>query len=194
MIAGRVGGSWNEVGASFGFYLRPHLYQTRTFLGASISGALLLAWLLFRLRCTGEGPLFRGAGRAQPISQDIHGTSRKISRPDRVAVGFADHAVGGDSQGLRERLDEASNLTRYSLAEVRRAVGDLRSDELEKAGLPVALPAIAKRWRLTPRFSLHPGRGHSETAQPGDGEKSAAHLPGGPGERDQTRPCPGDRH
>ena len=44
---------------------------------------------------------------------------------------------------MRERIDEACNLTRYSLSEARRAVGDLRSDELEKAELPAALPAIA---------------------------------------------------
>jgi signal transduction histidine kinase len=47
--------------------------------------------------------------------------------------------------GVKERIDEACNLTRYSLAEVRRAVGDLRSDELEREDLPAALPAIAKK-------------------------------------------------
>jgi signal transduction histidine kinase len=47
--------------------------------------------------------------------------------------------------GLRERIDAACNLTRYSLAEARRAVGDLRSDELERAELTEALPAIVKR-------------------------------------------------
>jgi signal transduction histidine kinase len=46
---------------------------------------------------------------------------------------------------LRERLDEACNLTRYSLAEARRAIADLRSDELECPELAAALPEIAQR-------------------------------------------------
>jgi signal transduction histidine kinase len=46
---------------------------------------------------------------------------------------------------VRVRLDEACNLTRYSLAEARRTMTDLRSDELEDTELTVALPEIAKR-------------------------------------------------
>jgi len=48
-------------------------------------------------------------------------------------------------QGLRESIDEACNLTPYSLAEARRTVTDLRSDDLERADLPAALPEIAAR-------------------------------------------------
>jgi signal transduction histidine kinase len=46
---------------------------------------------------------------------------------------------------LRERLDEACNLTRYSLAEARRAISDLRSDNLDGPELAAALPEIAGR-------------------------------------------------
>src|SRR5450432_1365649 len=46
---------------------------------------------------------------------------------------------------LRERLDEACNLTRYSLSEARRAISDLRSDDLEGPELAAALPEIANR-------------------------------------------------
>ena len=46
---------------------------------------------------------------------------------------------------MRERLDEACNLTRYSLDEARRAIADLRSDDLECPELSAALPEIAQR-------------------------------------------------
>jgi signal transduction histidine kinase len=48
-------------------------------------------------------------------------------------------------EGLRESIDAACNLTRYSLAEARRTVTDLRSDDLDRADLPAALPEIATR-------------------------------------------------
>jgi signal transduction histidine kinase len=46
---------------------------------------------------------------------------------------------------LRDHLDEACNLTRYSLAEARRAIGDLRSSDLESLDLSAAVPEIAAR-------------------------------------------------
>jgi signal transduction histidine kinase/ligand-binding sensor domain-containing protein/DNA-binding response OmpR family regulator len=43
-------GLWNEAGASFQFYLRPHFYQTRWFYGLCIAAATLLAATLYGLR------------------------------------------------------------------------------------------------------------------------------------------------
>ena len=64
-----------EVGASFGFYLRPHLYQTRRFWGGVISGALLIAWLLFRLRMHEVKARYPAVlAQRNPISQYIHET------------------------------------------------------------------------------------------------------------------------
>ena len=146
VIAGTVGGSWNEAGASFGFYLRPHFYQTRTFLGAVVVGALLLAWLLFRLRMHELKARYSAVlAERNRISQDIHDTFAQNLAGIALQLDSLTMQLEEIPQGLRERLDEASNLTRYSLAEVRRAVGDLRSDELEKEELPVALPAIARK-------------------------------------------------
>ena len=43
VIAGNNDGVWNETGASFSFYLRPHFYQTYWFWGLVLIAALLLA-------------------------------------------------------------------------------------------------------------------------------------------------------
>jgi signal transduction histidine kinase len=50
---------------------------------------------------------------------------------------------------LSQRLDQACNLVRYSLSEARRAVSDLRSDELERHELAAELPEIAAKMAAT---------------------------------------------
>ncbi len=146
VIAGTVGGSWNEVGASFGFYLRPYFYQTRTFIGAIVSGVLLLAWLLYRLRVHELKARYSAVlAERNRISQDIHDTFAQNLAGIALQLDSMTMQLEEIPQSLKERLDEACNLTRYSLAEVRRAVGDLRADELAREELPAALPAIARR-------------------------------------------------
>jgi signal transduction histidine kinase len=82
------------------------------------------------------------------ISQDIHDTFTQNLAGIALQLDSLTMQLEEIPQSLRERLDEACNLTRYSLAEVRRAVGDLRSEELEREDLAVALPAIARRMSI----------------------------------------------
>jgi signal transduction histidine kinase len=56
---------------------------------------------------------------------------------------------------LGARLDEACNLTRYSLAEARRAIADLRSEDLESSELAAALPEMAVRVASTLTTRVH---------------------------------------
>jgi len=84
-------------------------------------------------------------GERHRISQDIHDTFAQNPGRHCAAARFGRHAVGGDPAGVRSRLDEACNLTRYSLSEARRTLTDLRSDELEGTELTIALPEIARR-------------------------------------------------
>ena len=146
VIAGNVDGPWNRQGAVFAFYLTPHYYQTKPFWAAVASGLLLLAWVFYRLHMLELKARYSAVlAERNRISQDIH---------DTFAQNLAGIALQLDSMtmqleeipaGLRESIDEACNLTRYSLAEARRTVTDLRSDELERAELPAALPEIATR-------------------------------------------------
>jgi signal transduction histidine kinase/ligand-binding sensor domain-containing protein/CheY-like chemotaxis protein len=41
---------WNETGASFSFYLRPHFYQTKWFYALCVALFLVLLWFIYRLR------------------------------------------------------------------------------------------------------------------------------------------------
>src|SRR5262249_1070188 len=146
VIAGSVEGPWNEEGADFAFYLRPRFYQTRLFLVAVVALILVLSGLLYRLRVVELKARYSAVlAERNRVGGEIH---------DRLGQNLAGvalqlEAVGMQLQdmpaGLRERLDQACDLTRYSLAEARRAVVDLRSDELEREELAVALPEIAAK-------------------------------------------------
>jgi ligand-binding sensor domain-containing protein/signal transduction histidine kinase len=146
VIAGHIDGPWNETGQSFGFYLKPHFYQTSLFLVLVIATALLLASLLYRLRMVELKARYSAVlGERNRIAREIH---------DTLAQNLAGIALQLDSVNMqspeippsvRQRLDQACNMVRYSLSEARRAVGDLRSDELEQRELAVVLPEIAER-------------------------------------------------
>jgi signal transduction histidine kinase len=156
VIAGHIDGPWNEKGQPFGFYLKPHFYQTSFFLVLVIATALLLAGLLYRLRMVELKARYSAVlGERNRIAREIH---------DTLAQNLAGIALQFDSvnmqspdipAGLRQRLDQASNLVRYSLSEARRAVADLRSDELEQRELAMVLPQIAERMAAGAALEAH---------------------------------------
>jgi signal transduction histidine kinase/ligand-binding sensor domain-containing protein len=142
--AGNLDGPWNETGATFSFYLQPRFYQTQLFFALVALAVLLLAGLLYRLRMHEVKARYSAVlAERNRIAGEIHDTLAQnlagiALQLDSVAMHLADAPAG-----LRERLDQACNLTRYSLSEARRAVADLRSDELEQRELAAALPEIA---------------------------------------------------
>jgi signal transduction histidine kinase/ligand-binding sensor domain-containing protein len=146
VIAAGVDGQWNQQGAYFGFRLQPRFYQTRLFWGAAATALLLIAWLFFRLRMHDLKARYSAVlAERHRISQDIHDTFAQNLAGIALQLDSVAMQLEEIPPGVRSRLDEACNLTRYSLAEARRTLSDLRSDELEGAELTVALPEIAKR-------------------------------------------------
>jgi signal transduction histidine kinase/ligand-binding sensor domain-containing protein len=146
VIAGSVNGQWNQQGAGFGFQLLPRFYQTRLFWGAAASAVLLLAWLFHRLRMHELKARYSAVlAERHRISQDIHDTFAQNLAGIALQLDSVTMQLEEIPPGVRVRLDEACNLTRYSLAEARRTLTDLRSDELEDTELTVALPEICKR-------------------------------------------------
>lgn len=144
--AGNADGPWNETGATVAFYLQPRFYQTQLFAALVGLAALLAAGLLYRLRVHELKTRYSAVlAERNRIAGEIHDTLAQnlagiALQLDSVTLQLADVPAS-----LRERLDQACNLTRYSLAEARRAVTDLRSDDLERRELAAALPEIAAR-------------------------------------------------
>jgi signal transduction histidine kinase/ligand-binding sensor domain-containing protein len=146
VIAGSVDGQWNQRGAYFGFRLRPRFYQTWLFWGVAASAVLLIAWLFHRLRMHELQARYSAVlAERHRISQDIHDTFAQNLAGIALQLDSVTMQLEEIPPGVRGRLDEACNLTRYSLAEARRTLTDLRSDELEGTELTVALPEIARR-------------------------------------------------
>jgi two-component sensor histidine kinase len=146
VIAGYLDGPWNEAGSSFGFYLKPRFYQTPLFWGLVIATLLLFGFLLYKLRMIELKARYSAVlGERNRIAREIH---------DTLAQNLAGIALQLDSVSMQtpdmpprlsHRLDQACNLVRYSLSEARRAVTDLRSDELERHELASELPEIAAK-------------------------------------------------
>jgi signal transduction histidine kinase len=146
VTAGNADGSWNQAGAIFAFYLRPPFYRTWWFLAALAAFAIGLTWLMYRLRLRGLQARYRAVlAERNNISREIHDTLAQNLAGIALQLDALHMQLPEVSKGLRQTLDEACNLTRYSLAEARRAIGDLRSDELESRELGDALPEIAQR-------------------------------------------------
>ena len=146
VTAGNAGGEWNPQGAVFVFELTPHFYQTKMFLALMLSSVLLLAWLFYRYHMHEVKARYSAVlAERNRISQDIHDTFAQNLAGIALQLDSMTMQLQEIPQGLREQIDTACRLTRYSLAEARRAVTDLRSDELDRADLPLALPEIAQR-------------------------------------------------
>jgi signal transduction histidine kinase len=146
VIAGSVDGQWNQQGAYFEFRLRPRFYQTWIFWGFATSAALLIAWLFHKLRIYELNSRHSAVlAERHRISQDIHDTFAQNLAGIALQLDSVKMQLEEIPPGVRGRLDAACTLTRYSLAEARRTLTDLRSDELEGRELTIALPEIAKR-------------------------------------------------
>jgi ligand-binding sensor domain-containing protein/signal transduction histidine kinase len=146
VIAGSVEGQWNEEGAYFGFRLQPRFYQTWLFWGAIASAVSLIAWLFHGLRVRELQARYSAVlAERHRISQDIHDTFAQNLAGIALQLDSVSMQLEEIPPGVRVRLDAACNLTRYSLAEARRTLTDLRSDDLESRELTIELPEIAKR-------------------------------------------------
>ncbi len=156
VIAGNVDGAWNEAGASYDFYLQPHFYQTRWFIALIVIAVLLFVGMLYRFHTLEIKARYAAVlEERKRIAIEIHDTLAQnlagiALQLDSVTMQSADLP---DSQ--RKMLDQAGDLTRYSLSEARRAVSQLRSDEMDRRDLVVVLPEIANKMVVNTRIQVN---------------------------------------
>ncbi len=156
VVAGEEDGAWNMAGDAFSFYLKPPFYRTPLFAAIAISSALLFAGLLYWFRMRELRARYSAVlAERNRISQDIHDTLAQNLAGIALQLDAIHMQLPDVKSDLRERLDEACNLTRYSLTEARRAIADLRSDDLECPNLAEALPEVAKRLAAELQTRVH---------------------------------------
>ncbi len=146
VVAGHIDGPWNEAGTSIAFYLQPRFYQTSIFVIIVAATLLLLAGLLYRLRMIELKARYSAVlGERNRIAREIHDTLAQNLAGIALQLDSVNMETPDIPTSLRNRLDQTCNLVRYSLSEARRAVSDLRSDNLERHELEAELPQIAAR-------------------------------------------------
>jgi len=150
VVAGYPEGIWNESGTSFGFYLKPRFYQTTLFVCLVVATVLLIVVLLYRLRMMELKTRYSAVlGERNRIAREIHDTLAQNLAGIALQLESVSMHTTDLPPSLNQRLDQACNLVRYSLSEARRAVSDLRADELERHELAAELPEIAAKMAAT---------------------------------------------
>jgi signal transduction histidine kinase len=167
VIASNNVGVWNEAGATFTFYLRPHFYQTWWFYALAILSLVGFAVLIYRgrmrkLRDTHAAQqafshrlieaqeefsrklLASQEQERQRIAAELHdslGQSLLIIK-NRIALAQSDI---DEKETVEEQLSELSNSTTSAIEEVREIAYNLRPFQISRFGLSKTLYGIFMR-------------------------------------------------
>jgi signal transduction histidine kinase len=138
-------GVWNTEGASLGFELRPHFYQTIWFYALLLAAAIGGVILLLRLRLHRAEREFRAVlGERSRIAREIHDTLAQgyvgISLQLEVLAELLRQSKGTDAA---EQLNRTRAYVREGLADARQSIWALRTQDANEATLPVKLRQMA---------------------------------------------------
>ena len=153
-------GVWNTQGASLGFELRPHFYETVWFYAALALFMASLIVLLLRLRLLRAEREFRAVLRERNrIAREIH---------DTLAQGYVGISVQLEvlSELLRHKkldaaaahLDQTRGYVREGLADARQSIWSLRSQDASETTLPIQVQRLVEHadgHGLEAKFSLY---------------------------------------
>lgn len=146
VIAANNDGLWNEQGALVDFYLEPHFYQTYWFLVLCALLLAAIAWQLYRMRVRQMSSQFRAVlAERNRIAREIHDNLAQDILGISVQLELVARLIPAATEKAKTHLDRARILVRNSMAEARRYVWDLRSQESQTKDLPAALNDTTRR-------------------------------------------------
>jgi len=146
VMAANSDGVWNEQAAALDFYLQPRFYQTYWFYALAVLLLGAAGWQVYRMRVHRISSQF-GAVLAERnrIAREIHDNLAQDILGISVQLELVARLLPAAAESAKPHLDRARILVRNSMAEARRYVWDLRSQELEQKDLPTALNDTARR-------------------------------------------------
>jgi len=145
VIACNNDGVWNESGDAFAFYLKPHYYQTYWFYALCGALALGAAYRFYLTRINRMKAEFAAVtAERNRIAREIHDTLAQGFAGISVQLEAGKQTLFDSPQLAEEHLDQANNLARGCLEEVRRYVWNLRHRDQGKGDLAVRLSELAK--------------------------------------------------
>ncbi len=146
VMASNNDGLWNEVGASFDFYLKPHFYQTWWFYLFCLAGILGAIWYWYRVRVKLMERQFSAVlSERNRLAREIHDTLAQGLAGISLQLELVARMLSIKPEAAKALLDQARQLVRNNLDEARRSVWDLRSQALENNDLPAAVNESAKQ-------------------------------------------------
>lgn len=146
VIAANNDGVWNETGSAVEFYLQPRFYQTYWFYLLCVLLLGLTVFWLYRLRVKRMALQFRAVlAERNRIAREIHDNLAQDILGISVQLELVARQMPAAAEKATTHLDRARILVRNSMAEARRYVWDLRSQESQTRDLPTALSDVARR-------------------------------------------------
>jgi ligand-binding sensor domain-containing protein/signal transduction histidine kinase len=146
VIASNNDGVWNQQGATFQLYLKPHFYQTYWFYGLLVLALAFVAWQIYQLRVRRMRAQFDAVlAERTRIAREIHDNLAQEMLGISVQLEVVARTMPPGAEVARNHLDRVRMLVRHGIAEARRYVWDLRSQALDNADLPTALTETVRR-------------------------------------------------
>ena len=128
VIAANNDGVWNQSGASLGFRIEPHFYQTFWFYSVLALVCLLLAYFVYRRRVRQvESEWNAVLAERSRLAREIHDTLAQGFVGISVQLELISRLLASSQEAARQELDRTRALVRSSLAEARASIWQLRS-------------------------------------------------------------------
>jgi signal transduction histidine kinase/ligand-binding sensor domain-containing protein len=148
VIASNNDGLWNDVGAAYEFYLRPHFYQRSWFylLCAALVGLIGLG--IHRLRVGQMKARFSAVlAERKRIASELHDTVEQGLAMILLHLESGAARMLESPQAARQHLELARQMVKHSLIETRHSVLELYSQELENRDLVTAVAQLVEQLR-----------------------------------------------
>ena len=161
VIAANSSGIWNDEGASVGFVLRPHFYQTNRFDALCVGAcmALLCAAYRFRLRQLQRQFNLTIAARVEErtrIARELHDTLLQSFQGLMFSFQAALNLLPGRTEQAMQTLEGAIRKGDEAIAEGRDAIQGLRVDPVLESNLEHLLTTAGKEFARSSSIAGEP--------------------------------------
>lgn len=144
VLARNADGIWNENGATLGFRLLPHFYQTYWFAALILGVLCLFAYGIYHWRVKEVEARFNAVlEERNRIAREIHDTLAQGFVAVSVQLELVARLLTASTENAKEHLNQARMMVRDSLSEARSAIWELRSQTEGSEDLAARLSKMA---------------------------------------------------
>lgn len=150
VIARTNEGDWSESGAEFAFTLRPRFYQTLWFYLLLISACLLLGWQVYLWRVRQVKARYDAVlAERNRIAREIHDTLAQGFVAVSLQLELISQALSTSKETAQKLVALAQDSVQRGLADARRSIWELRSQDSANEDLAAKLSRVAAQVNST---------------------------------------------